>query len=108
MRGDHPDCYDDTHGMGTSGTANFWIRGHRVHGVPCRHLQARERVTRQAVVARQNPPERDLLTFSRIAVILTGLMLRLVLLLFGSFRAALHSRADLVMRTWLSGSNSPS
>src|SRR6266404_3954361 len=26
MRGDHPDCYDDTHGMGTSGTANFWIR----------------------------------------------------------------------------------
>jgi transposase InsO family protein len=30
-------------------------------------------------------------------VILTGLMLRLVLLLFGSFRAALHSRADLVI-----------
>ena len=26
MRGDHPDCYDDTHGTGTSGTANFWIR----------------------------------------------------------------------------------
>jgi len=30
-------------------------------------------------------------------VILTGLMLRLVLLLFGSVRAALHSRADLVI-----------
>ena len=30
-------------------------------------------------------------------MILTGLMLRLVLLLFGSFRAALHSRADLVI-----------
>ena len=30
-------------------------------------------------------------------MILAGLMLRLVLLLFGSFRAALHSRADLVI-----------
>jgi parallel beta-helix repeat protein len=25
MRGDNPDCFDDTHGAGTSGTANFWI-----------------------------------------------------------------------------------
>ena len=24
--GNHPDCLDDTHGAGTSGTANFWIR----------------------------------------------------------------------------------
>ncbi len=30
-------------------------------------------------------------------MILAGLMLSLVLLLFGSFRAALHSRADLVI-----------
>ncbi len=26
MRDDYPDCYDDTAGPGTAGTANFWIR----------------------------------------------------------------------------------
>ena len=28
IRQNHPDCYDDTTGAGTAGTANFWVKNH--------------------------------------------------------------------------------
>lgn len=40
MRGNNPDCFDDTHGAGTSGTANFWIQDIGFTEVPagiCKH-----------------------------------------------------------------------
>ena len=40
MRHDNPDCFDDTQGVGTSGTANFWIRNFgftEEHAGLCKH-----------------------------------------------------------------------